>query len=191
MKKFLDTHFSYIDPSPFFIWAILAVVAHLLPIPTDYVQGNATAINLAVGAVIVSGCLSTLIFVLVFSIKKEESTLFEYTHWFAKLFSDAALGSTGFIVVLEGLVNKDVVTAFYISGLALLYIIVFNHLFLIVFDKNVGTRALVKWADKSSGTDVNNNSGPGYRKVEIYTMASALLIILVVILGIWSGIKSV
>jgi len=191
LKEFLKTHFEYIDPSPFFIWGLLAFIAHLSPIPTDYVQGNATVINLAIGAVIVSVCLSILIFTLVFFTPKKGNKFFEYTHWFAKLFSDAALGSTGFIVVLEALVNENITLAFGICSLALLYIVVFNHVFLTVFNKDVGTRALVKNADIDNGTDINLNSGDGYRKVEVYLMAGVLLVIIIVVLGIWSGLKSV
>ena len=191
MKQFLEKHFAFIDPSPFFIWGLLALIAHLLPIPTDYVKGNATAINLAIGAVIVSASLSILIFALVFFTPKKENKFFEYTHWFSKLFSDAALGSTGFIVVLEALVNKDVFFAFVITLFALLYIVVFNHLFLTVFNKNVGTRALVNRVDISNNTDINLNTGDGYRKVEVYVMAGFLLIILCVVLGIWAGLKGV
>ena len=190
MKSSLLRHFAFIDPSQFFAWAILGLVSYFTPISEPYLSANATLVNLVVGVSVVSALIGCLMIVLLFFSRANESALFEYAHWIAKLFSDAALGSAGFVVVFYALVKGQVEASLIVSGIALFYVVLANHIFLVIFDRDDGTRALLKRIDIASGTAINGNSGPGYRRLEIYLIAGALLLVTVVGLGVWTGVKN-
>ena len=183
-------HFAFIDPSQFFAWAILGLVSYFTPISDSYLGANATLVNLVIGVSVVSIVIVFLMTVLLFFSRASESALFEYAHWIAKLFSDAALGSAGFVVVFYALVKEQVEVSLIVSGIALFYVVLANHIFLVIFDRDDGTRALLKRIDIASGTAINGNSGPGYRRLEIYFITGALLLVTVVGLGVWTGMRN-
>ncbi|HAS6906035.1 TPA: hypothetical protein I7285_12780 [Vibrio parahaemolyticus] len=179
MKEWLDKSFSYIDPSPFVIWAICAVVSFYTPLAGVYIEANATLINISLGAVITSICLSILVFLVVF-IDSKDNCFFEYVHWIGKLFSDAALGSAGFVVILQAFLLKNYELATVITLISLVYVIAFNHVFLTIFNKNEGTKKLAKQIDLADKTDINGNEGLSYRKLELRVMAGVLLTLMTI-----------
>lgn len=179
MKKWLDKNFYYIDPSPFVIWAICAGISFFTPLAGVYIEANATLINMSLGAVITSICLSLLVFLSVY-IDSKDNRFFEYVHWIGRLFSDAALGSAGFVVILQIFLLKNYELAAVITLISLTYVIGFNHVFLTIFNKNEGTRKLAKQIDLSDKTDIDGNEGSSYRKLEVRVMAGVLLIFMAI-----------
>jgi len=184
VKKFLQDNFPRIDPSPFFIWAIGSSAIYQLPIngvERAFLENNATIINLIFGAVISAAFAALLIILLLFL--SSQNRIFSYAHWISKLFSDTALGSAGFIFSVELLINNDWEHAAYLSLTIILYVILINHLFMVVFDDNTGTLKLVKSIDRCSDTEIPS------REIHIKTMAFAVIVSCLVAAGILFNIS--
>ena len=183
MRFFIKKNFPRIDPSPLIIWTIASLLllgfCKVSNIPTDFIEGNATVINLFYGIAVTSIILPLLILSLLKF--NHNNCFFKYSHWVARLFSDTALGSAGFITIQFIFIDKDVVKGLLVFFGSLVFAIISNHLFLAVFDQNRGSRKLVKSIDRSSNTEINS------RVVELKVMAFSLVVAGLTAVGVvWS-----
>ncbi|TKB51946.1 hypothetical protein [Ferrimonas aestuarii] len=183
MRLFIKKNFPRIDPSPLVIWTIaslfLLLFCSVTGISTDFIEGNATVINLFYGIAVTAIILPILILLLLWF--EHDNCFYKYSHWVARLFSDTALGSAGFITVQFVFIDKNVEKGLWVFFGSLLFAIVTNHLFLAVFDQNRGSRKLVKSIDRSSNTEISS------RKVEVKVMVFSLIVAVLTAGGVlWS-----
>ncbi|MCA2441592.1 MULTISPECIES: hypothetical protein [Vibrio] len=183
MRLFIKKNFPRIDPSPLVIWTIasffLLLFCSVTGISTDFIEGNATVINLFYGIAVTAIILPILILLLLWC--EHDNCFYKYSHWVARLFSDTALGSAGFITVQFAFIDKNIEKGLWVFFGSLFFAIVTNHLFLAVFDQNRGSRKLVKSIDRSSNTEINS------RKVEVKVMAFSLFVAVLTAAGVlWS-----
>jgi len=186
LKHFVEKNFPRIDPSPLVVWFLVACLMYFFSkfgLPNIFIEQNATLINLQYGAVISTSAVALLIVLLLFC--NHDNKFFEYTHWVARLFSDTAMASSGFIVAQELLLREDHIKGFTIFGFSLVYAIVANHLFLFVFDDEKGSRKCMKTSDRKSNTPFES------RSLEVKVIAFATVFAVLTVIGLLYGLSKI
>ncbi|HCH2593766.1 TPA: hypothetical protein NKS49_004647 [Vibrio parahaemolyticus] len=166
MKDFFEKGCKYADPIPFIIWGVCSALVSQIPFLTVYVEQNATILNLVAGAVITSLCTFGLIIYLWLYDEPNKSANCRRVAWIGKQFSDAALGSAGFVCSLDFFVLGNIERGAIILIMSLLFVLLINHILLGVFDENFGSRKWVKSVDIRSNTDIDGNKSETFRYLE-------------------------
>lgn len=181
--EYINRNLDRVSPIQFLAWfsvgAIFWLLSSLLGFSTDYIFANATYINITYGTVISTLIMLLSCMLLPFDCVKEG--FFKKAYAISKLFSDTAMGASGFIAIacIHNHLYKEV--AFLTIGI-IIYTLTGNHIFHSIFNETKGTRKYFRAIDASSGTRLG--TGLIERDIEGKVLCFASVIISLVFVGL-------
>ncbi|RUR56358.1 hypothetical protein [Vreelandella populi] len=190
--EFIDNHLDRVNPKPFIVWFLVSGIAwfaSFLGMPLDFVFGNATYLNVVYGTVICTAIMFLSCILLPCPWVKDQ--FFHKAHSISKLFSDTALGASGFIAV--GAIHNDKyqAVALLLVGV-LVYVLVGNHIFHSIFNENKGSLRFFRKIDKISSTKLGDDAEMerNIEKMALAITASIASIVIMWLFYVFSTIRA-
>lgn len=174
--EFINTHFDRVSPKPFLVWLTVSFfvwAVSCIGFNVDFIFANATYLNVTYGAVICTIIMIISCISLPFS--KVPDEYFKKAHSLSSLFSDTALGASGFLFV-AGLYNGALEAVFYLFLGVTLYVLIGNHIYHSIFNENKGSRRFFKKVDQDSNTRIG--TGKIERDIEKTVLSFAAFVVL-------------